>query len=81
MCERIYRSLFVHSVGFFETISKMLLVNCQPSSYLAVSKAIWKVFSVLLEFACKTEYKLIISKVTEEHERQKQQMLNDFELG
>ncbi len=72
MCERIYRALFVYSIGFFETVSKMLLHNCSAQSYLVVSKSIWKVFSVLLEVACKTDYRLLISKVTDEHEKEKQ---------
>jgi hypothetical protein len=47
--DRVYRSLFVYSVGFYELI-KQLVNHCQKKYSIITS--IWKVFSVLLEYCC-----------------------------
>ena len=39
--DRIYRALFVHSVGFFELLKKVLN---QTEKDFAILTAIWKVF-------------------------------------
>jgi hypothetical protein len=33
--------------------------------------ALWKTFSVLLEFSCKTDYKMMLSKVEDRQEIEK----------
>lgn len=57
---RIFQSLFVYTVGFFE-----LLKDC--TQYLdehrySCQMRIWKVYMVLLESACKTDYRMITSQ-------------------
>lgn len=47
--DRVYRSLFVYSVGFYELIKK-LVTHCQRKYSIITS--IWKVYSVLLEYCC-----------------------------
>jgi len=32
---------------------------------------VWKVFAVLLEYACKSDYKLMIAEITNLHEEEK----------
>lgn len=68
--DRVYRSLFVHSVGFYELL-KQQLSNCSELNQLSILMSLWKVFGVLLEYACRTEYRLLISKVTAQNEVEK----------
>ena len=53
MVDRVYRALFVYSVGFYELIKKCL---CHTQNKYSVITDIWKVFSILLEYCCKTDY-------------------------
>ena len=61
---RLYRCLFVYSVGFNELL-KSLLSYCKDKVSLTAS--VWKVFTVLLEYSCKVEYKAIINQQIERH--------------
>ena len=65
--DRIYRSLFVYSVGFFELLKKILATT---SRNYTIITAIWKVFQVLLEYSCKTDYKILIAELTEKHAKE-----------
>ena len=65
MVDRIYRALFVHSVGFFGMI-KEATKNVKDGK-AAIQANIWRVFQVLLEYACKTDYKLVTQKIEESH--------------
>ena len=64
---RIYRSLFVYSVGFYEMLRKM--TDHTTGSY-SVCTTIWKVFSICLEFCCRTEYKNLVGQVTSDFQKQ-----------
>ena len=55
---RIYRSLFVYSVGFYEMLKKM---THNTNGSLTVCTSIWKVFSICLEFCCRTDYKMLVA--------------------
>ena len=55
---RVYRSLFVYSVGFYEMLKKM--IDSKTGSY-SVCTSIWKVFSICLEFCCRTDYKMLVA--------------------
>jgi hypothetical protein len=54
---RIYRALFVYSVGFYELIKKCL---AHTGKKYTIITAIWKVFSILLEYCCRTDYRMLI---------------------
>jgi hypothetical protein len=54
---RVYRGLFVYSVGFYELLKKC--VEHTNNKYTVVT-ALWKVFSILLEYCCRTDYKMLI---------------------
>lgn len=69
--ERIYWGLFVHSLGFFEIVNKCL--EHSTNSSIIVTR-IWKVFAVLLEFCCRTDYEMMITWAGED----KDQMINDI---
>ena len=59
--DRIYRCLFVYSIGFFE-----LLKECNCPFYSVIS--VWKVFGILLEYCCKSDYQLMISELGQIHQ-------------
>ena len=51
--DRIYRGLFVYSIGFYEMLQRTL--HHADNKYLILS-SLWKVFSILLEYCCKSNY-------------------------
>lgn len=55
--DRIYRALFVYSVGFYELLNKVL--SHTPKKYTVVTN-LWKVYAVLLEYCNRADYKLLI---------------------
>jgi len=55
--DRIYRALFVYSVGFYELIKKVMAHTEKKYTVIA---SIWKVFAILLEYCCRTDYRLLI---------------------
>jgi len=61
---RLYRCLFVYSIGFNEVLKTMLN---HSKDKVELTSSIWKVFSVLLEYCCKVEYKAIINQQMEKH--------------
>lgn len=65
--DRIYRCLFVYSVGFYEVLSEVLSHSDQR---FYISSNIWIVFNILLEYCCRTEYENIITNVTKTHKDQ-----------
>lgn len=52
--DRLYKALYVHSTGFFELINE-LSKNVEQGRQ-ALRANIWRVFQILLECACKTDY-------------------------
>ena len=71
MVSRIYRALFVYSVGFYELIKKCLEHTQQK--YTIVT-ALWKVFSILLEYCCRTDYRMLIQKISEQHKNERDEL-------
>ena len=65
--DRIYRSLFVYSVGFFELLKKILAASTNNYSIIT---SIWKVYQVLLEYCCKTDYRILIAEITDKHNQE-----------
>ena len=62
LVDRIYRALFVYSVGFYELMQKAME---HSKERMAVVTAVWKVYSVLLEYCCRTDYRMLLTKITE----------------
>jgi hypothetical protein len=58
---RLYRALFVYSLGFHDLIKEPLERSKNRHNTLV---AIWKVYSVLLQYVCKTEYSTVVAKLT-----------------
>ena len=65
LVDRIYRALFVYSVGFYELLNKTLAHT--PKKFTVVT-ALWKVYAVLLEYCNRSEYKMLIQQISEEHQ-------------
>ena len=61
MVDRLYRALFVHSVGFYEFLNSCF-DHVGKSQYSLVTN-VWKVFAILLEFCSKSDYQMMISAV------------------
>ena len=74
--DRIYRCLFVYSVGFYEMIKKMIQHSNEKYSLIT---RIWKVFAVILEYCCTTDYKMMITKINSEHDEHVEQLKKDFD--
>ncbi|CAI2364608.1 unnamed protein product [Moneuplotes crassus] len=73
---RLYRCLFVYSIGFNDLL-KTLLSHCKDKASLISS--IWRAFTVILEYSCKVEYKALINKKIEEHQNEITKIEKDHE--
>ena len=45
----------------------------------AVITSIWKVFAILLEYCCRTDYKLLIQAIAAEHQREVEKIEAEYE--
>jgi golgin subfamily B member 1 len=69
--DRVYRSLFVYSVGFHELMKTCL--EHTKNRYELIT-AIWKVFAILLEYCCKSDYKMLVEEIHIQNEQKLKQM-------
>jgi hypothetical protein len=76
MADRIYRSLFVYSVGFYELLRKCL--EHTEKKYTIIT-SIWKVYSILLEYCCRTDYRMLISEISKEHKAKIDKLDKDYQ--
>lgn len=76
MVDRIFRALFVYSVGFYELVKKCLQHTERKYSIIT---SIWKVFSILLEYCCKTDYRMLISEISKEHKDEIEKLEREFQ--
>ena len=76
LANRIYRALFVYSVGFYELIKKCL---AHTNNKYTVITAIWKVFSILLEYCCRTDYRMLISEISKEYEKKMEDCIKKYD--
>jgi hypothetical protein len=74
--DRVFRWLFVYSVSFYEMIKK-LISHCNRKYTIITS--IRKVFSVLLEYCCQSDYRMFISDITKQHELEIKGLQKGFE--
>lgn len=64
LVDRVYRALFVYSVGFYELLKRCL--EHTEKKFMIITN-IWKVFAILLEYCCRTDYRMLISEVGKEY--------------
>lgn len=62
---RLYRALYVYSLGFYELI-KEPLARCKEKKNISI--AVWKVYSILLQYVCKTEYQTVVAQLTKAYQ-------------
>ena len=75
--DRLYQSLFVHSIGFYQLILKVL--EHTEKKYTIIT-GIWKVFAILLEYCCQLDYKMIISTLDLEKREELEQLENEHKI-
>jgi chromosome segregation ATPase len=73
--DRLYQSLFVHSIGFYQLILKVL--EHTDNKYSIVT-GIWKVFAILLEYCCQLDYQMIITTLNLEKREELEQLENEY---
>jgi len=59
--------LYSHSVGFYELIKEVTKTISHGKE--AIRTNIWRVFSVLLQYACKPEQQFILANIESEYEQ------------
>lgn len=73
--DRIYRGLFVYSIGFYEMLQRCL--HHAENKFTQLS-SLWKVFAILLEYCCKSNYQMLISKLSKEHKEELERIETQF---
>ena len=74
--DRLYRSLFVYSIGFYQLIQKIL--EHTNKKYTIVT-GVWKVYAILLEYCCQLDYQMIITTLNLEKREEIEQLESDFQ--
>ncbi|OMJ78183.1 hypothetical protein SteCoe_22076 [Stentor coeruleus] len=72
--DRLYRSLFVYSIGFYQLMQKVLE---RTNKKYSVITSIWKVYAILLEYCCHLDYDMIVTTLNIE----KKEEINQLEAG
>jgi len=74
--DRVYRALFVYSVGFYELIKRCL--EHTNKKYTIITN-IWKVFAILLEYCCRTDYRMLIAEISKENKSELDKLDSDYQ--
>lgn len=74
--DRVYRALFVYSVGFYELIKRCL--EHTNKKYTIITN-IWKVFAILLEYCCRTDYRMLIAEISKENKSELDKLDADYQ--
>ena len=61
----------MYSVGFYELLNKCLE---HTNKKYTVITALWKVFSILLEYCCRTDYRMLIQEISLEHQKEMERL-------
>lgn len=77
LVDRIYRALFVYSVGFYELVGRCL--EHTEKKYTIITN-IWKVYSILLEYCCRTDYRMLISEISKEHKSELDKLDREYQI-
>jgi hypothetical protein len=74
--DRIYRALFVYSIGFYELMNKAL---AHTTGKYGVITSIWKVYAVLLEYCSASDYRMLISELSTQHMEEMQELEHKYQ--
>lgn len=66
----------MYSVGFYELIKSCLKFTEKKYSMIT---NIWKVFSILLEYCCRTDYRMLISEISKEHKSELENLDREYQ--
>ena len=66
----------MYSVGFYELIKACL--KHTEKRYTMITN-IWKVFAILLEYCCRTDYRMLISEISKEHKAELDKLDKDYQ--
>lgn len=66
----------MYSVGFYELINNCLEHTNKKYSMIT---NIWKVFAILLEYCCRTDYRMLISEISKEHKKELEELDRDYQ--
>ncbi|KRW99845.1 hypothetical protein PPERSA_10964 [Pseudocohnilembus persalinus] len=69
--QRMYRCLFVYSLGFYEMLNQ-IFDHANDKNMLIAS--VWKIFGILLESCSKEEYKMVVIELEKQKLHLKQEM-------
>ena len=58
--DRVYRSLFVYSLGFNRLLEEICVSS---TTYSTIRKTLWKVYAMLLEYCAKGEFETMIGEI------------------
>ncbi|OMJ72882.1 hypothetical protein SteCoe_28574 [Stentor coeruleus] len=75
--DRLYRSLFVYSIGFYQLMQKVL--ERSGKKYSVITN-IWKVYAILLEYCCHLDYDMIVTTLNIEKNEEIEQLEADFQM-
>ena len=64
---RLYRCMFIYSIGFNELLLSIL---AHAKSKITLASSVWKVFTILLEYSWKADYKALINELEEKHDKE-----------
>lgn len=74
--DRLYRSLFVYSIGFYQLIQKVLE---HTSKKYTIVTGIWKVYAILLEYCCQLDYEMVVTTLNLEKREEIEQLEAEFQ--
>ncbi len=66
--DRLYHSLFVYTVGFFDLLKGVTAYLLESVNHYNYQTRIWKVYQILLEYACKTDYEMVTTQLEREYD-------------
>lgn len=74
--DRLYSAMYVHSVGFFQAIKDCTRSAREDKDTIVVN--IWRIFQILLEHTCPTDYKLITQVLEAQHTSEIQKITDEL---
>lgn len=68
----------MYSIGFYEVLTLLSTsLRCKSqSARCQLLSSVWTVYSILLEYCCKTDYSLLITKISSNYETQKETLIS-----
>ena len=74
--DRLYRSLFVYSIGFYQLIQTILE---HTNKKYTIITGIWKIYAILLEYCCQLDYQMIVTTLNLEKREELEQLEAEFQ--